>query len=117
MVHLSHGVLLTASIWSTFNDVDGTYQRHQIADLADEQLPSKAQNGRGASSGGFTVCMQALGVRRSDRGAEMSRGKGSGDEKTVGLVFISSQASRQRTRVLVLSAKEDRRGRREIEGA
>lgn len=62
------------------------YQRHQIADLADGQLPRKLdRNGRGASHA--KLCMQALYASRSSRGTKAYRGKGCGDGKTFLLVF------------------------------
>lgn len=63
------------------------YQRHQIADLADGQLPRKFdRNGRGASH--VKLCMQALYTSQiQSRETKTYRGKGCGDEKTFLLVF------------------------------
>lgn len=62
------------------------YQRHQIADLADGQLPRKLdRSGRGACHA--KLCMQALYTSRSSRGTKAYRGKGCSDEKTFLLVL------------------------------
>lgn len=61
------------------------YHRHQIADLADGQLLKTLKMAEARAY--VNLCMQALTLRRSNRGTKMYRGKRCGDEKTFLLVF------------------------------